>query len=314
VPATNQHHHHQQQQQCQTNAWSHVAQPVGGSLYHPSMMTVDPTAATNSASVSSQQEELARLCARLEEQQRETAAAVMTAARARAAAAAANHHHQSALLGNNNNGLNSFTNPYSYSSASLGGCAPTPPPQPGHFPQNSDVPCSDASTAVNVANLSRALLMGMYSSMQCPQLVQIPGASKWGDAQQQGGQKRKRQSQEQSEKTKTRTGRWSPGEHERFLAGLRVHGAKNWRAVAKLVRTRTVVQVRTHAQKFAVKMTKQSSYGGAEREMEDALKVAAGKAKGGGSSSSATASDTTEEEDDEEEEDGVDGLLSLAEH
>jgi len=53
-------------------------------------------------------------------------------------------------------------------------------------------------------------------------------------------------------------GRWSQEEHERFLRGFELYGHK-WRKVRDVVGTRTVTQVRTHAQKFFVKLKKQSS-------------------------------------------------------
>lgn len=53
-------------------------------------------------------------------------------------------------------------------------------------------------------------------------------------------------------------GRWSQEEHERFLKGFELYGHK-WRKVRDVVGTRTVTQVRTHAQKFFVKMKKQST-------------------------------------------------------
>ncbi|KAG5190724.1 hypothetical protein JKP88DRAFT_141951, partial [Tribonema minus] len=51
------------------------------------------------------------------------------------------------------------------------------------------------------------------------------------------------------------TGRWTAEEHERFLQGLREHN-KQWKLIADLIRTRTVVQVRTHAQKHFQKMAR----------------------------------------------------------
>eukprot|EP00588_Corethron_pennatum_P028599 CAMPEP_0194335316 /NCGR_PEP_ID=MMETSP0171-20130528/69166_1 /TAXON_ID=218684 /ORGANISM="Corethron pennatum, Strain L29A3" /LENGTH=279 /DNA_ID=CAMNT_0039098351 /DNA_START=349 /DNA_END=1185 /DNA_ORIENTATION=- len=45
------------------------------------------------------------------------------------------------------------------------------------------------------------------------------------------------------------TGRWTAEEHEAFLTALRKYG-KEWKKVAARVRTRTVVQTRTHAQKY----------------------------------------------------------------
>lgn len=51
------------------------------------------------------------------------------------------------------------------------------------------------------------------------------------------------------------TGRWTHEEHERFLQGLEMYG-KKWTKVAEVVRTRTTVQVRSHAQKYFQKQSK----------------------------------------------------------
>ena len=51
------------------------------------------------------------------------------------------------------------------------------------------------------------------------------------------------------------TGRWTKEEHEAFLSGLQMYG-KEWKKVAARVKTRTVVQTRTHAQKYFQKLTK----------------------------------------------------------
>ena len=51
------------------------------------------------------------------------------------------------------------------------------------------------------------------------------------------------------------TGRWTKEEHDAFLQGLQLHG-KEWKRVAAKVRTRTVVQTRTHAQKYFQKLQK----------------------------------------------------------
>lgn len=55
--------------------------------------------------------------------------------------------------------------------------------------------------------------------------------------------------------TSIRGGRWTADEHERFLAGFRIHGHK-WKRVQQVVRTRSVTQVRTHAQKYLLKVAK----------------------------------------------------------
>ena len=51
------------------------------------------------------------------------------------------------------------------------------------------------------------------------------------------------------------TGRWTKAEHGAFLSALRMYG-KEWKKVAAKVRTRTVVQTRTHAQKYFQKLAK----------------------------------------------------------
>ena len=45
------------------------------------------------------------------------------------------------------------------------------------------------------------------------------------------------------------TGRWTKEEHEAFLAALQQYG-KEWKKVAAKVKTRTVVQTRTHGENY----------------------------------------------------------------
>lgn len=51
------------------------------------------------------------------------------------------------------------------------------------------------------------------------------------------------------------TGRWTGEEHRLFLQGLEQHG-KGWKKIASLIKSRTVVQIRTHAQKYFQKLSK----------------------------------------------------------
>lgn len=51
------------------------------------------------------------------------------------------------------------------------------------------------------------------------------------------------------------SGRWTREEHAMFLKGLELHG-KEWKKIADLIKTRTVVQIRTHAQKYFQKVAK----------------------------------------------------------
>jgi len=59
---------------------------------------------------------------------------------------------------------------------------------------------------------------------------------------------------------KENTGRWTAEEHRLFLQGLEVHG-KGWKKIASLIQSRTVVQIRTHAQKYFQKLAKARASG-----------------------------------------------------
>jgi len=75
------------------------------------------------------------------------------------------------------------------------------------------------------------------------------------------------------------TGRWTKEEHEAFLIGIDMYG-KEWKKVAAKVKTRTVVQTRTHAQKYFQKLAK------ANEGKEDVTQVdmgTASEARRGGS-------------------------------
>lgn len=52
-------------------------------------------------------------------------------------------------------------------------------------------------------------------------------------------------------------GRWTSEEHLSFLEGIRLYG-KDWRRVAQVVKTRSAVQTRTHAQKYLLKFAGRS--------------------------------------------------------
>ena len=75
------------------------------------------------------------------------------------------------------------------------------------------------------------------------------------------------------------TGRWTAEEHRLFLQGLEQHG-KGWKKIASLIKSRTVVQIRTHAQKYFQKLAKARQNGDeGDITMDPARCLAAG---GGG--------------------------------
>mmetsp|Transcript_24330 Transcript_24330/g.43252 ORF Transcript_24330/g.43252 Transcript_24330/m.43252 type:complete len:121 (-) Transcript_24330:102-464(-) len=55
--------------------------------------------------------------------------------------------------------------------------------------------------------------------------------------------------------SKDHAGRWTQEEHELFLEGLERYG-KNWKAIERVVGTRTATQARSHAQKYFLKAEK----------------------------------------------------------
>jgi SHAQKYF class myb-like DNA-binding protein len=68
------------------------------------------------------------------------------------------------------------------------------------------------------------------------------------------------------------TGRWTRAEHDLFLEALRKYG-KEWKKVASMVKTRTVVQTRTHAQKYFQKYAKSTGGFGGSGSSGDEVEV-----------------------------------------
>jgi SHAQKYF class myb-like DNA-binding protein len=58
---------------------------------------------------------------------------------------------------------------------------------------------------------------------------------------------------------KTQSRYWTPDEHKRFLEGLARFGHKDMKAIARFVGTRSPTQVRTHAQKYYLKLAREAA-------------------------------------------------------
>lgn len=56
----------------------------------------------------------------------------------------------------------------------------------------------------------------------------------------------------------TNYGRWTEREHSAFVEGLRKYG-RDWKKIGALIKTRTGVQIRTHAQKYFMKLREANS-------------------------------------------------------
>lgn len=54
------------------------------------------------------------------------------------------------------------------------------------------------------------------------------------------------------------TGRWTHEEHQAFLEGLKIHG-REWKKFAMRIPTRTSAQIRSHAQKYFAKMSREET-------------------------------------------------------
>ena len=76
--------------------------------------------------------------------------------------------------------------------------------------------------------------------------------------------KKRRRSARDSEET---SGRWTPEEHRLFLEGILRFG-RDWKKIQQLIRTRTLVQIRTHAQKVFKKVAERKLGSGGDESEE----------------------------------------------
>eukprot|EP00960_Hanusia_phi_P037806 753131-Hanusia_phi.AAC.3 len=64
------------------------------------------------------------------------------------------------------------------------------------------------------------------------------------------------ESQKKSKEDKSQSRYWTEVEHQRFLDALQTVGPKDVKAIAQFVGTRSATQVRTHAQKYFIKLAR----------------------------------------------------------
>lgn len=72
---------------------------------------------------------------------------------------------------------------------------------------------------------------------------------------------------------------WTPGEHRRFLEAIKRFGHKDLRAISAYVGTRNVTQVRTHTQKFFMRLLREAKRH--RDEVEQATTILAQVSNGG---------------------------------
>ena len=118
----------------------------------------------------------------------------------------------------------------------------------GTAPRSNDDDDNDASTKRSPTSASshaasRNVLRGANRS---PLSANEKGDGIKGDSSDSGGG---------SPVAATKAGRWTVAEHQLFLRGLKTYG-KEWKLIAEMIKTRTVVQIRTHAQKYYQKLAK----------------------------------------------------------
>ena len=97
-------------------------------------------------------------------------------------------------------------------------------------------------------------------------------------AKQKSGQKSS-QNPQASKNSGKKAGRWTVTEHQVFLEGLKRHG-KDWKLISHMIPSRSVVQIRTHAQKYYQKLAKMT--GGPVKstsKKEDTIKPTAATAR-----------------------------------
>ena len=80
------------------------------------------------------------------------------------------------------------------------------------------------------------------------------------------------------EKEQFKRGRWTEKEHAIFVDGLKSYG-KDWKRIAKLIKTRTSIQIRTHAQKHFLKYPEDEELYSLQKQKRNKSEPATGSAE-----------------------------------
>jgi len=87
------------------------------------------------------------------------------------------------------------------------------------------------------------------------------------------------QEKAKEQKKKIQSRYWTPEEHERFLEALEKYGCKDVKAISNFVGTRSATQVRTHAQKYFLRLEREKTRDGDESPDGSETKPKTGKKK-----------------------------------
>lgn len=121
------------------------------------------------------------------------------------------------------------------------------------FPSLSEL--DDESLEVHISELHAQLQNETTTAKVCNK--QRAGKRQRTPAKVQAAQTKMRRKQQQQTGTNL-TGRWNKHEHDLFLRGLELYG-KEWKRMTSLIPSRTVIQIRTHAQKYFQKLMKRKA-------------------------------------------------------
>ncbi|KAI0563905.1 Myb-like DNA-binding protein [Gracilaria domingensis] len=154
--------------------------------------------------------------------------------------------------------------------------APTKPPPSSHSAPPSSQPQPAASTAASNPILAAPMLgfhpqaqpppypyifpppdptfAAQYMGVMPPALLHAAQASHAQPPGQAHPQDKANDGQEQKQSRY-----WTPEEHERFLAGMKACGPKNYMQISEYVGTRNPKQVRTHAQKYQKRLEREDA-------------------------------------------------------